>query len=274
MAQAMVSTPDVAKDLFSGLWDQNTELYQAYQNLGEQSAAGAAPSFNVLTTSYIPVTKSYLSVPTTAYIPFSTQHSAAATPPVYMAPAQRYSPDPAAPRYSPASCSSSTCSDKSEHVDKSVPLPAATTSEYTKLALLLISQSQKKKYSREEEEKRRVRRERNKVAATKCRIKRRAHSTNIGSQYNEVVATQKQLEQEIGCLQREKEELKSLLETHYCKKTFHSPSSPLPPPYEPPTTQPPPYQSPTSPAMSFGELLFVKSEPDTPSMDIEIDPFN
>ena len=40
--------------------------------------------------------------------------------------------------------------------------------------------------SKEEEEKRRIRRERNKIAATKCRQKRRAHSTNVGSEYNQV----------------------------------------------------------------------------------------
>ena len=40
--------------------------------------------------------------------------------------------------------------------------------------------------SRAEEEKRRVRRERNKVAATKCREKRKAHSGYVRHEYSKV----------------------------------------------------------------------------------------
>ena len=42
--------------------------------------------------------------------------------------------------------------------------------------------------SQEEEEKRRVRRERNKVAATKCREKRKAHTVHVRHEYAEVFA--------------------------------------------------------------------------------------
>ena len=204
MALAMVSTPDVAKDLFSGLWEQNTDLYQAYQNLGTQSfpssqSMGAA--YNVVTTSYIPMTCSppttsgYLP-PSTSYIPKSTpstksSYIACPTPP-YVAqqatapsprlvaqqatarsprqvaqqattlsprqmaqqagsprqvaqqagsPGQQSSPNS---RYSsPASCGSSTASSDVGKADTVMP-DAASTSDYTKLALILISQSQKK----------------------------------------------------------------------------------------------------------------------------------
>jgi len=299
----MVSTPDVAKDLFSGLWEQNTDLYQAYQNLGAQNTTYPSSSsssscsqpigapYNVVTTSYIPMTCSPPSTsvylpPSTSYIPKSTpptksSYIACPTPP-YVAPqaaASRQQGSPSSRYSSPASCGSSTGSSDVGKVETLIP-DAPSTSDYTKLALILISQSQKKKYSREEEEKRRVRRERNKVAATKCRIKRRAHSTNVGTEYSEVVATQKKLEDEIECLQREKAELQSLLKTHYCHKTHpaattsYQPSQP-PPPYQPPSTQPPPYTPPTTtPDMSFVPEFFIKAEPGTPSIDVEIDPFN
>lgn len=68
-------------------------------------------------------------------------------------------------------------------------------------------------------------------------------------------ATQKQLQEEIGALEREKAELKQLLETHRCHK---------------PATPGFSYDIPPS---SFAEL-FIKTEPETPSMKQEIDPFN
>ena len=175
MAMAMVSTPDVAKDLFSGLWEQNTDLYQAYQNLGDQtsyatSASATNAGYNVVTTSYIPMscastttTSSYVPAaraPTTAYIPTTSISYTPATKSSYIpattyrppsdaastAAASRYSPKTAATsrfspnsRLSPASCGSSTCSDVSKPDTFEV-----NTSDYTKLALVLISQSQKK----------------------------------------------------------------------------------------------------------------------------------
>ena len=171
----MVSTPDVAKDLFSGLWEQNTDLYQAYQNLGDQtsyatSASATNAGYNVVTTSYIPMscastttTSSYVPAaraPTTAYIPTTSISYTPATKSSYIpattyrppsdaastAAASRYSPKTAATsrfspnsRLSPASCGSSTCSDVSKPDTFEV-----NTSDYTKLALVLISQSQKK----------------------------------------------------------------------------------------------------------------------------------
>jgi len=115
-------------------------------------------------------------------------------------------------------------------------------SQYTKLALLLISQSQKKDLPKDEQEKRRLRRERNKIAATKCREKRRAHSTHITSEYAQVSSRTKQLEEEIGVLQRERDELTRLLDTHFCC----NPSlAPLPQHINP-------------------NELFVKTEPVTP----------
>jgi len=306
----MVSTPDVAKDLFSGLWDPNTDLHQAYQSLSTTTSGkfdnfqptitylesrpssrpssscsmqGAQTSYIPVTTSYIPVTcapsTSYIPAASTAqsasYIPASTAPSAsyissASSAPAYIpaacpTPPTSYNiPTSRAPSYSPLSCGSSSCSEssKTESFDSSSsftggPGPSSTR-ECTKLALILLSQSNKKLLSREEEEKRRIRRERNKIAATKCRQKRRAHSTNVGTEYNEVCAKQRELEDQIGALQREKEELKQLLETHYCHK-------PAAPPY---TTHPS-----IAPPTSFSDL-FVKQEPATPALKQELDPFN
>jgi len=275
MALAMVSTPDAAKELFGGLWDQNTDLYQAYQNLtttkpeksSNFSYHDSRPSSScgiqgAAQTSYIPVTSSYIPVtcaPSTSYIPIArstASHVPAAcpTPPAYI-------PPTSISHASPISCGSSTCSDtsKTESMDSSNSFsgaPVATTvNDSINIALLLLHQSQKKTLSKEEEEKRRIRRERNKIAATKCRQKRRAHSNNVGSEYNQVCAKQKDLEEQIGALQREKEELKQLLETHYCHK---------------PTT---PGFSHDIPPSSFADL-FVKTEPETPNLKQELDPFN
>ena len=107
------------------------------------------------------------------------------------------------------------------------------------------------------------------------------------------MGTQKQIEDEIESLQREKAELQSLLETHYCQRKVYptAPAQTLPsytttqpsyttaqpsyttaqPSYQPATTaQPPPY---TATTPTFGEF-FVKTEPETPSMEVDIDPFN
>jgi len=270
MALAMVSTPDAAKDLFGGLWEKNTELYQAYQNLTTSSKTEKfydqprpSSSCGIQGASYIPVTTSYIPVtcaPSTSYIPIASSASsyvpaACPTPPAYIPPSTSTHASPS------LSCGNSTCSDtsKTESMDSSSSFQGepgpASVNESINLALILLSQSQKKKLSKEEEEKRRIRRERNKIAATKCRQKRRAHSNNVGSEYSQVCATQKQLQEEIGALEREKAELKQLLETHRCHK---------------PATPGFSYDIPPS---SFAEL-FIKAEPETPSMKQEIDPFN
>ena len=55
--------------------------------------------------------------------------------------------------------------------------------------VIWLSTFQGQNLSREEEEKRRVRRERNKVAATKCREKRKAHSVYVRHEYGKVFYT-------------------------------------------------------------------------------------
>eukprot|EP00116_Pleurobrachia_bachei_P010253 sb/3470515/ len=92
----------------------------------------------------------------------------------------------------------------------------SVTNRYTQLALLLVSQGQNQNLSREEEEKRRIRRERNKVAATKCREKRKAHSVFVRHEYSRVTEQTKKLEEQIMCLKRERDELSRLLDTHEC----------------------------------------------------------
>ena len=116
MALAAVSTPDVAKDLFSGLWDKNADqdLYQAYQNMDN-------------TSTYYTTTCSPYIYPDSTY---TASYS--------------YNPAPS-PSTSPVYNSQSpisTSSNCSEGYTGAVG-PAAPVSQYTKLALLLISQSQK-----------------------------------------------------------------------------------------------------------------------------------
>jgi len=95
---------------------------------------------------------------------------------------------------------------------------SAKEADKLKIAMILLNQSEKPALSKAEEEKRRIRRERNKIAATKCRQKRRAHSVNVDSEYNKVLEESQRLEAQVTAARREKEELKRLLETHYpCK---------------------------------------------------------
>ena len=165
MALAMVSTPDAAKELFGGLWDQNTDLYQAYQNLTttkpekpsnfsyHDSRPSSSCGIQGAQTSYIPVTTSYIPVtcaPSTSYIPIARSTptyvpAACPTPPAYIPPTSMS-------HASPLSCGSSTCSDtsKTESMDSSssfsgAPGPiTATVNDSINIALLLLHQSQKK----------------------------------------------------------------------------------------------------------------------------------
>ncbi|KAI8785007.1 proto-oncogene c-Fos isoform X1 [Biomphalaria glabrata] len=66
----------------------------------------------------------------------------------------------------------------------------------------------------EEEERRRVRRERNKVAAAKCRQRRVDHTNVLVEETEKLEAEQSQLEHEIQNLQQEKEQLELILQAH------------------------------------------------------------
>ena len=64
------------------------------------------------------------------------------------------------------------------------------------------------------EEKRRKRRERNKIAATKCRNKKKAQTEKLLKENEEVQETNEKLKQEIRRLETEEKYLKNLLEKH------------------------------------------------------------
>lgn len=83
----------------------------------------------------------------------------------------------------------------------------------------------------EEEEKRRVRRERNKLAAAKCRNRRRELTDRLQSETDILEEEKAELEAEISELQKEKERLEFVLVAHQpgCKMPYQDqPPAPLP----------------------------------------------
>ncbi|KAM6100827.1 protein FosB [Pterocles gutturalis] len=82
----------------------------------------------------------------------------------------------------------------------------------------------------EEEEKRRVRRERNKLAAAKCRNRRRELTDRLQAETDQLEEAKAELESEIAELRKEKERLEFVLVAHApaCKVPFEDP--PLGPP--------------------------------------------
>ncbi|MFT7803477.1 protein fosB isoform X1 [Arapaima gigas] len=89
----------------------------------------------------------------------------------------------------------------------------------------------------EEEEKRRVRRERNKLAAAKCRNRRRELTDRLQSETDILEEEKAELEAEISELQKEKERLEFVLVAHQpgCKIPYHEEQVPsqLPQPTQP-----------------------------------------
>ncbi|XP_065056801.1 jun dimerization protein 2-like isoform X3 [Rhopilema esculentum] len=66
------------------------------------------------------------------------------------------------------------------------------------------------------EERRRVRRERNKVAASKCRNKRKEHIKHLMKESEELENRNSSLQNEINTLQSEIKQLESMLDSHRC----------------------------------------------------------
>ncbi|XP_061073128.1 protein fosB isoform X2 [Conger conger] len=142
----------------------------------------------------------------------------------------------------------------------------------------------------EEEEKRRVRRERNKLAAAKCRNRRRELTDRLQSETDILEEEKAELEAEISELQKEKERLEFVLVAHQpgCKIPYHEEQASaqlqpavsvvgltvkedtfyLPPAYTPhPSAQPPPPppSAPPQPGMmqevAFSSSFYAHSEP-------------
>ncbi|XP_033735917.1 fos-related antigen 1-like isoform X2 [Pecten maximus] len=88
------------------------------------------------------------------------------------------------------------------------------------------------KLSPEEEERRRVRRERNKVAAAKCRQRRVDHTNRLTGETDQLESERDDLESEIQQLQQQKDQLEFLLQAHQplckldegCRQQHQNPS--------------------------------------------------
>ncbi|XP_028276249.1 protein FosB isoform X3 [Parambassis ranga] len=93
----------------------------------------------------------------------------------------------------------------------------------------------------EEEEKRRVRRERNKLAAAKCRNRRRELTDRLQSETDILEEEKAELEAEISELQKEKERLEFVLVAHQpnCKISYQEQPQPGSAQLAPQTLQPP-----------------------------------
>ncbi|KAL5248918.1 hypothetical protein ACHWQZ_G017944 [Mnemiopsis leidyi] len=72
------------------------------------------------------------------------------------------------------------------------------------------------KLTPEEEEKRKVRREKNKLAASKCRNKKREQVTNTKKEYDAVTQHNSHMEREIEKLKQERIRLEQTLKQHQC----------------------------------------------------------
>lgn len=77
----------------------------------------------------------------------------------------------------------------------------------------------------EEEERRRLRRERNKVAASRCRVKRKCHVKRLLKESDDLTKINTSLEDEIDKLQYEKQQLEGAIRNHVCKFLPPSPES-------------------------------------------------
>ncbi|XP_017562431.1 proto-oncogene c-Fos [Pygocentrus nattereri] len=79
--------------------------------------------------------------------------------------------------------------------------------------------AQKEQLSPEEEERKRIRRERNKLAAAKCRNRRRELTDSLQAETDQLEEEKAALQAEISTLMKEKEQLELLLSTHnpHCK---------------------------------------------------------
>lgn len=74
----------------------------------------------------------------------------------------------------------------------------------------------------EEEERRRLRRERNKMAAFRCRQRRKQHIVELEQITEQISNGNNDLEREIEDLKQQKQQLEDMLERHSCKKQRNS----------------------------------------------------
>jgi hypothetical protein len=90
--------------------------------------------------------------------------------------------------------------------------------------------------SPEEAERRRIRRERNKLAAAKCRKRRMDHTAQLQDETEELESVQREIHNEIVSLQQQKEQLEFILQAHkvQCKRGI--PITVMPSVYVPPLT--------------------------------------
>jgi len=69
----------------------------------------------------------------------------------------------------------------------------------------------------EEEERRQLRRERNKVAASRCRVKRKCHVKKLLKESDELTRANNSLQNEIEQLEYERNKLEGVIRNHVCE---------------------------------------------------------
>ncbi|PFX17596.1 Proto-oncogene c-Fos [Stylophora pistillata] len=100
-----------------------------------------------------------------------------------------------------------------DHAFEIAELPVKILKRKTKSQDRLLRDN---KLTPEEEQRRKVRRERNKVAASKCRMKRKEHVNTLRQASEELESANSQLEAEIAYLTAERDQLEMMLDAHVC----------------------------------------------------------
>lgn len=72
--------------------------------------------------------------------------------------------------------------------------------------------------SPDDEVRRNQRRERNKIAATKCRLKKKAHVRGLLQELQQMESTRKSLMTQINFLENQQSHIQNILKLHYCRK--------------------------------------------------------
>lgn len=78
----------------------------------------------------------------------------------------------------------------------------------------------------EEEERRQLRRERNKVAASRCRVKRKCHVKRLLKESDELTRSNNSLQNEIEQLEYERNKLEGAIRNHVCEINQSSTTTP------------------------------------------------
>ena len=119
--------------------------------------------------------------------------------------------------------------------------------------------------SSDEEEKRRLRRERNRIAATKCREKRESILINFEKEYKKELACYSSHLKMVQQLEEQKQHLESVLSNHMTKCQLPQMNSAYLPPITTPTPPQQQQQQQQQLSMVFGDPSFLSSIIETPA---------